>query len=299
MESRTETSSDTHAQAGEDMQAAYSATSQTQRKDDPAVDLDAIKARQQKTWASGDYAVIGTRLQVVGESLCEAIDIRPGSRVLDVAAGNGNATLAAARRDCDVVSTDYVPELLERGRARAAAEGLAVEFETADAEALPFPDRHFDVVLSTFGVIFTADARKAASELERVTKPGGRIGLANWTPDSFVGRLLGTVGRYVPPPRGASSPLSWGTVQGLEELFPGRTIDARRREYVFRYRSPQHWLDIFRDYYGPTHKAFAALDADARDALAAELLALVAELNRGGEAMILPSDYLEVVVRID
>jgi SAM-dependent methyltransferase len=262
-------------------------------------DLASVKTRQQQTWASGDYAVIGTTLQLVGESLCEAMDLRPGSRVLDVAAGNGNATLAAARRDCDVISTDYVPALLERGRQRASAEGLAVRFETADAENLSFEDREFDAVLSTFGVMFTANQAKAAAELARVCKQGGRIGLANWTPDGFVGLLLKLVGRYVPPPAGVQSPLRWGTIEGLRELFPGLAVDAARRQHVFRYRSPARWIDTFRSFYGPTHKAFAAIDSHAKQALADDLLDLIGRFNRGGNTMIVASDYLEVVVRID
>jgi SAM-dependent methyltransferase len=258
-----------------------------------------VKTRQQQTWASGDYAVIGTTLQLVGESLCEAMDLRPGSRVLDVAAGNGNATLAAARRDCDVVSTDYVAALLERGRLRASAEGLDVRFETADAENLPFGNAEFDAVLSTYGVMFTPDQAKAAAELARVCKEGGRIGLANWTPDGFVGLMLKLVGRYLPPPAGVPSPLRWGTLEGLRELFPGRRIDAARRQHVFRYRSPARWLETFRCFYGPTHKAFAALDSGAQQALARDLLDLIAKFNRGGDAMIAASDYLEVVVRIE
>lgn len=261
-------------------------------------DFAAIKTRQQQTWSSGDYAVIGTPLQLVGESLCEALDLRPGSKVLDIAAGNGNATLAAARRECDVVSTDYVPALLERARARAAADGLDVRFEEADAENLQYPDASFDAVLSTFGVMFTANQERAASELARVCKDGGRIGLANWTPDSFVGGIFKTIAGYVTPPAGLKSPLRWGTEEGLRELFDGQRIQATRRHHVLRYRSPQHWLDTFRTYYGPMHKAFAALDAAKQAALAEDLLGLVRSHNRVGEAMVVPSDYLEVVVTV-
>ncbi|HEY8555318.1 MAG TPA: class I SAM-dependent methyltransferase [Burkholderiales bacterium] len=271
---------------------------QTQTVSRTTPDYGAIKARQQQTWASGDYAVIGTTLQLVGESLCEALDLRPGSLVLDVAAGNGNATLAAARRACDVVSTDYVPALLERGRARAEAEGFDVRFERADAENLPYPDASFDVVLSTFGVMFAPNQVRAAAELARVCRPGGRIGLANWTPDSFIGSLFKLIGRYVPPPAGLESPLLWGTEERLRQLFPKHQVSAERRDYVFRYRSPQNWLDTFRAYYGPTHKAFGALDADRGAALAEEILALIATHNRGGDAMIVPSPYLEVAVTV-
>jgi SAM-dependent methyltransferase len=261
-----------------------------------APDLAAIKARQQTVWSAGDYAVIGTRLQIVGETLCEAADLRAGQSVIDVAAGNGNATLAAARRGCDVVSTDYVPELLERGRARAVADGLDARFERADAENLPYPDDTFDVALSTFGVMFCPDQAKAAAELARVCKPGGRIGLANWTPDSFIGEMFRVVGRYVPPPAGLKSPLLWGTTERLRELFPGHRLEAATRHYNFRYRSPQHWLETFRSYYGPTLKAFAAIDEAARHGLREELEALARKHNRGEGALVVPSAYLEVVI---
>lgn len=260
--------------------------------------LGTIKSRQQETWSAGDYAVIGTPLQLVGESLCETLDLQPGSRVLDVAAGHGNATLAAARRACDVVSTDYVSALLERGRVRARADGLDVRFEQADAEDLPFPDESFDVVLSTFGIMFTPDQERAAAELVRVCRKGGHIGLANWTPDSFIGDVFRLVGGYVPPPAGVKSPLLWGTEERLHELLPGHEVEAVRRQHVFRYRSPQHWLDTFRTYYGPLHRAFAALDTDGQVALAQEILALLGEHNRGGKTVVVPSSYLEVVVTV-
>ena len=236
----------------------------------PSPDLGAVKARQQGAWSSGDYAVVGTTLQIVGEELCEALDLRPGSKVLDVAAGNGNATLAAARRWCEVTSTDYVPALLERGRERATAEGLSVEFREADAEALPFPDSSFDAVVSTFGVMFTPDQDKAAAEMLRVCKPGGKIGLANWTPDGFIGQLFKTLGRHVPPPAGVKSPALWGTRARLDEMFGAQaaSITAEPRMFVFRYRSPEHWLDVFKTFYGPMLKAFAALDANGQDGVA-------------------------------
>ena len=230
------------------------------------VDLQALKARQHGAWSSGDYAVVGTTLQIVGESLCEALDIRAGQRVLDVAAGNGNVSLAAARRWCDVVATDYVPALLERARERADAERLDIVFRKADAEELPFPDASFDVVVSTFGVMFTPDQERAAAELLRVCKPGGKIGLANWTPDGFIGQLFKTIGKHMPPPAGAPSPALWGTRARLAELFEAdpRSIEAAQRHFVFRYRSPEHCLEIFRTYYGPVLKAFAALEPAAR-----------------------------------
>jgi ubiquinone/menaquinone biosynthesis C-methylase UbiE len=262
-------------------------------------DLSAVKQRQQGAWSAGDYAVVGTTLQIVGEQLCEALDLRAGSKVLDVAAGNGNVTLAAARRWCDVTSTDYVPALLEAARERAAAERLKVNFREADAEALPFPDASFDVVVSTFGVMFTPDQDKAASELLRVCKPGGKIGLANWTPPGFIGQVFRTLGKYLPPPSGVRSPALWGTRARLEEMFGAHAneIVAEPRMFVMRYRSPEHWLEVFKTFYGPMHKAFAALEPNAQDALAGDLIALVREFNRGrdGSAAI-HSEYLEVVI---
>jgi ubiquinone/menaquinone biosynthesis C-methylase UbiE len=264
----------------------------------PTVDLATVKSRQQTAWGSGDYAVVGTTLQIVGEMLCEAVDLRSTQRVLDVAAGNGNATLAAARRFAEVVSTDYVGTLLERGKERAAAERLAVTFQEADAEALPFGDATFDVVLSTFGVMFTPNQALAASELLRVCRPGGKIGLANWTPDSFVGQLFKTIGKYVPPAPGVQSPALWGTTARLDTLFGGQaTVTAANRHFAFRYRSPQHMVETFTDFYGPVLKAFAAIDPAAREALAADLLALVARFNTAKDGgCVVPSEYLEVVI---
>jgi ubiquinone/menaquinone biosynthesis C-methylase UbiE len=264
----------------------------------PQPDLAAVKQRQQGAWSSGDYAVVGTTLQIVGEELCEALDLRPGSKVLDVAAGNGNATLAAARRWCDVISTDYVPALLDRGRERAAAERLTVEFREADAEALPFADQSFDVVVSTFGVMFTPDQDKAASELLRVCRSGGKIGLANWTPEGFIGQLFKTLGRHLPPPAGVKSPALWGTRARLDEMFgKAGSIDTQPRMFVFRYKSPEHWLDVFKTYYGPMFKAFGALEGEKQKALAADLLALADEFNRATDgAMAVRSEYLEIVV---
>ena len=262
-----------------------------------APDFAALKQRQQATWASGDYAVVGTTLQIVGERLCEAIDLRAGERVLDVAAGNGNATLAAARRFTQVISTDYVGALLDRGKERAAAERLPVTFQQADAEALPFTDGSFDAVLSTFGVMFTPDQEKAAAELARVARKGGRIGLANWTPDGFIGQLFKTIGKRVQPPAGIKSPALWGTEARLGELFPDCRVKASKQIFNFRYQSPNHWLEIFKTYYGPTNRAFAALDATKQVALQADLVELLERMNRGGkETLIVPSEYLEVVV---
>jgi ubiquinone/menaquinone biosynthesis C-methylase UbiE len=262
-------------------------------------DLAAIKQRQQGAWSSGDYAVVGTTLQIVGEQLCEALDLRAGSKVLDVAAGNGNATLAAARRWCDVTSTDYVAALLKRGQERAAADHLTVEFREADAEALPFADASYDVALSTFGVMFTPDQEKAASELARVCKSGGKIGLANWTPQGFIGQLFKTIGRHLPPPAGVKSPALWGTPAWLEEMFASQASDisAEPRMFVFRYRSPEHWLDVFKTFYGPTLKAFAALDESGQAALRRDLLALLDEFNHADDGtIVVHSEYLEAVI---
>ena len=263
----------------------------------PAADLSAVKTRQQAAWSSGDYAVVGTTLQIVGESLCEAVDLRAGQRVLDVAAGNGNATLAAARRFADVVSTDYVGALLDRGRQRAAAERLQIAFQEADAEKLPFADASFDAVLSTFGVMFAPDQQQAANELARVCRPGGKIGLANWTPDGFIGQLFKTIGKYVPPAPGVKSPALWGTKAHLDTLFGTKAnVAANSKHFVFRYRSPAHKLEIFRSYYGPVLKAFAAIDESAQQALTADITALIGKFNTASDGtVVIPSEYLEVV----
>jgi len=265
----------------------------------PAPDLAAVKARQQATWASGDFAVIGVTLQIVGETLAEAADVRAGEKVLDVAGGNGNATLAAARRFAEVTSTDYVPALLDRGAQRAQAEGLPVTFRVADAEDLPFADGAFDVALSTFGVMFAPDHRRSARELLRVVRPGGRIGLASWTPEGFLGDLFRTVAAHVPPPAGVASPMLWGREPHIVELFGEHAADIRtaRRDFAFRYRSPAHFVDVFRRYYGPMLKAFAALDAGGQAALEHDLLALLGRRNvAGGQVLVVPGEYLEVVV---
>jgi len=264
----------------------------------PPADLTAVKTRQQGAWSSGDYAVVGATLQLVGEHLCETLDLRAGQKVLDVAAGNGNATLAAARRGCEVVSTDYVPALLERGKARATAEGFNIDFRQADAEALPFTDATFDVVVSTFGVMFTPNQERAAAEMARVCRPSGKIGLANWTPDGFIGQLFKTIGKHLPPPAGVKSPALWGTSARLADLFgPAASIAIKERDFVFRYKSAQHWLDVFRTYYGPVLKAFEALPAQTQAVLAADLIALVGQFNRSGDSsMVVPSAYIEIVV---
>ena len=265
----------------------------------PAPDLKALKTKQHAAWSSGDYALIGATLQIVGEELAEALDLRAGQKVLDIAAGNGNVTLAAARRWCEVTSTDYVESLLARGRKRAEADGLRVDFRVADAEALPFENGSFDAVVSTFGAMFSPDQDKTASEMLRVCRSGGKIGLANWTPDGFIGRMFKVIGKYLPPPAGIKSPALWGTRDWMEQTFGAAAsqVVAKPRMFNFRYRSPQHFLDIFREYYGPMLKAFAALDVAGQKGLAADLLALIGELNvSGDETMVVPGEYLEVVV---
>jgi ubiquinone/menaquinone biosynthesis C-methylase UbiE len=262
--------------------------------------LTDLKRRQQANWSAGDYGRIGVRLQIVGESLCEAVDLRSSDRVLDVAAGNGNASLAAARRFADVTATDYVPALLEQGARRAEADGLPMLSRVADAEALPFDDASFDVALSTFGVMFAPDQPRAAAELARVVRPGGRIGLANWTPEGFVGEMFRTIGRFVPPPAGLVSPSAWGTEARLAELFDRRVTELRaeRRMYVFRYLSAEHWIEEFRNWYGPMHKAFGALDETGQRGLHEALRALLGRHDRGGaDGLVVPSEYLEVVIR--
>jgi len=265
----------------------------------PVIDLAAVKTRQQAAWSSGDYAVVGTTLQIVGETLCEAMDLRAGQRVLDVAAGNGNVSLAAARRWCDVVATDYVPALLGRARERAVAERLDITFKEADAEKLPFADASFDAVVSTFGVMFTPDQDKAAAEMLRVCKRGGKIGMANWTPQGFIGQLFKTLGAHLPPPEGVKSPALWGTRERLTELF-GRdaaSITAEPRDFVFRYRSPTHFIDVFSTYYGPVLKALAALHETKAKALIADLQGLISRFNRADDGtMVVPSEYLEIVI---
>ncbi len=263
------------------------------------IDYDAIKSRQQAAWASGDYAVVGATLQIVGETLAEACDLGFDETVLDVAAGNGNATLAAARRGGVVTSTDYVVALLDRGAARAKAEGYDVTFRFADAEDLPFEDGSFDAVLSIFGVMFAPNHVKSAAELFRVCRPGGRIGLANWTPDSFVGRIFKVLGRYIPPAAGLQPPSLWGDEAHLKTLFPdAKAIEINKRVFNFRYRSAAHLVDMFRTWYGPVHKAFGALPEDQAKALEADLVALANGLNIAKDGRLtVPGDYLEVIVR--
>jgi len=253
------------------------------------VDFTALKTRQQAAWSSGDYAVIGTTLQLVGEQLAEACDLRWDERVLD----------AAARRGAIVTSTDSVSGLLERGAERARAERLTVKFQTADVEALPFEDASFDAVLSTFGVMFAPDHAKSASEMARVCRPGGRIGLANWTPEGFIGQLFKTLGRQLPPPAGVQPPSLWGVESHVRSLFGDKaaSVAVTPRIFNFRYRSAAHFIEVFRTWYGPVHKAFEALPADKGAALEQDLTALLNSLNKAGPAsLVVPSEYLEIVV---
>jgi SAM-dependent methyltransferase len=265
----------------------------------PAVDLAAVKRRQQETWASGDYAAVGALIPIISENLCDVADLRAGWRVLDVAGGSGNTALAAARSGADVVSLDYVPSLLERARERAAAEQLPVRLVEGDAEALPFDDASFDAVVSAVGVMFAPDHEQAAAELVRVCRPGGTIALANWTPEGFIGGLLTTVGKHVPPPTGVRPPTLWGDEDHLRRLLGAHVDELRteRRIYTFRYRSPEHFIEFFERNYGPTHRAFAALDEGGRAALAEDIAALVRRHDRLGDgtAVAIPGEYLEVV----
>lgn len=262
-------------------------------------DFTAIKSKQNAAWASGNYAVVGTTLQIVGETLAETMNNKAGASILDVAAGNGNATLAFARRWHNVTSTDYVASLLESGKARAEAEGHSVDFKIADAEALPFEGNSFDAVVSTFGVMFTPNQKQAASELVRVCKPGGQIGMANWTPGSFIGQLFKTLGKHVTPPAGVQSPAQWGSQAWLDETFSASatTIQVTLRHFNFRYRSPAHFIDVFRTLYGPVHKAFLSLDADGQAALEADILALIAEFNIATDgSMDAAAEYAEIII---
>jgi ubiquinone/menaquinone biosynthesis C-methylase UbiE len=266
----------------------------------PTLDFAAIKARQQETWSTGDFAVVAARIAFVAERLAEAADLRADWRVLDVATGSGNAAIAAARSGCEVVGVDYVPELLERGRQRAAAEGLDVTFLHGDAEELPFPDHSFDAVLSVYGSMFAPDQERAAAELLRVCRPGGKVAMANWTPDGFIGQLFRTVGRHVPPPAGLRSPIEWGTEARLRELLGASVsrLDVQEQVYTFRFRSAEEFVDTFRTWYGPTAKAFAALEPAGQEALADDLAALARSYDRVGEdadAVSITATYVEAI----
>jgi len=261
-------------------------------------DTSPIKDRQREIWASGDYQEIGTRVTIASELLCEAVGLQAGQRVLDVASGTGNAALAAARRFAYVTSTDYVPELLERGRMRAHAEGLPVMFDLADAENLPYADNSFDVVLSVFGAMFAPNQQQVASELLRVCKPGGKIGMANWTPDGWVGEQHSTLASHVPPPPGLRSPMLWGSEGHLRDLFGSGVSDIRieKRSVEFRYLSIDHFVGFMRSYFGPFKSVFDALDETGQVQLTTDLTEMAARYNRSGNDTFLgPGDYLEVV----
>jgi ubiquinone/menaquinone biosynthesis C-methylase UbiE len=263
-----------------------------------APNLSVIKDRQQKTWTSGNYARIGNTLVIMGELLCEAVDVHAGDKVLDVATGSGNTAISAARRFCDTTGIDYVPELIEHARKRAEVEGVEITFDVGDAEDLPYPDASFDVVLSTLGVMFAPDQEKVAKELLRVCRPGGKIGLANWTPDGFIGHMFRTLGKHVPPPPGIKPPPLWGTEERVRELLGEgiASLEVTQRSYIWRYHSAGHFVEYFRSYYGPTLKAFESLDPDGQEALAKDLEELFEHWNTSGDAtLIVPSDYLEVV----
>lgn len=263
----------------------------------PSLDLPTVKARQQETWASGDYAEIATLIVPVAERLSDAADLRAGWNVLDVASGSGNAALAAARLGSAVTGIDYVPALLERGRERAAAERLGVDFRPGDAEEIPFPDESFDAVISVFGSMFAPDHRRAAAELARVTRPGGTIALASWTPDGFIGSMFKTVASHVPPPPGLASPLLWGTEEYVADLFSTEVAWVhRRRTFTFRFTSAEAFVETFGTYYGPTLKALAAAGSE-RGALEHDLRDLARSWNRleQGGPIAVPSEYLESV----
>ncbi|MET8257711.1 methyltransferase domain-containing protein [Micromonospora sp. NPDC005205] len=265
-----------------------------------APDLIAVKARQQVTWASGDYGAVAALIHPISELLVTAADLSAGARVLDVATGSGNAAIAAARCGCVVTGVDYVPELLERGQARAAAERLPVTFVTGDAERLAYADGSFDAVLSVVGVMFAPDQERAAAELARVCRPGGTVALASWTPQGFIGDLFRTVGRHVPPPAGLRPPVEWGDEGRVRELLGAAVSELRavRREFVFRFGTPEEFADFFRVNYGPTLKAFEALPEERRPDLHADLVELVRTHNRATDATVrIPAEYLEVVAR--
>ena len=259
--------------------------------------LDGLKAKQQKTWASGDYGAVAALIHPIAEELVQAADLSAGTTVLDVAAGTGNAALAAARCGCQVTASDYVTGLLDRARARAEAEHLPLTCEVADAENLPYPDGHFDAVLSVVGAMFAPDQERTAAELARVCRSGGTIAMANWAPDGFIGELFRTVGRRVPPPPGIRGPVEWGSEGRVRELFADRvhTVRAVPRTFVFRFTSAEAFADFFREHYGPTLKAFEALGPDG-DPLHKDIVELVARYNTATDGTVkVPSAYLQVV----
>jgi len=260
-------------------------------------DFEAVKRQQKQTWATGDFAVIGWNTAFPGELLCEAVELRAGHKVLDVAAGSGNVALSAARRNCEAVGIDYVPDLITRARARAGAEGLPARFEVADCEDIPFPDASFDRVMSLYGSMFAPDQEAAASELMRVCRPGGKVGMGNWTPDGFWGQTFALVGRYLPPPDGVRPPTEWGTEERLRELFGGSNLNINKRSALFRFRDNHHWIEVFSRWFGPIMRVLAALDTHERGEFLRELGGILSRFNRSGdETLMVSADYLEVVV---
>src|SRR3954453_8762258 len=273
-------------------------TAMTHTSEPHTIDLAAVKQRQQQTWASGDFSMVGARIVLVAEQLVDTADLHAGWRVLDVATGSGNAAIAAARLGCIAVGLDYVPSLLDRARRRASAEALHVEFVEGDAEALPFPDASFDAVTSVFGAMFAPDHPRAAAELLRVCRPGGTIALASWTPDGFIGELFRTVAAHVPPPAGVKSPMLWGTESHLRELLGAgiESLSVTERTFTFRFPSAQQFVTFFRTWYGPTVKAFGALENGARDALKSDLVELARRHDRlGADALAIPATYAEAI----
>ncbi len=265
----------------------------------PTTDYTAIKAKQNAAWGAGDYSKVGVTLQITGEELAEAMDMRADSTILDVAAGNGNATLAFARRFCDVTSTDYVESLLEASGKRAQAEGLFVNYKVADAENLPFNDQSFDAVVSTFGVMFAPNQKQSAAELQRVVKAGGKIGMANWTPESFIGQLFKTIGKHVKPPAGVNSPAMWGNRDWIDQNFGTRCAvkSFRRKNFMFRYRSAEHFMEYFRTFYGPMQKAFEALDTEGQTSLRNDMMALIKRFDIStNDSLCISSEYAEIIV---
>jgi ubiquinone/menaquinone biosynthesis C-methylase UbiE len=262
-------------------------------------DFSAVKQQQQKTWATGDFAVIGWNTVFPGELLCEAVELRAGHTVLDVATGSGNVALSAARRNCDAVGIDYVPDLIARARARAEVEGLTARFEVADCEQIPFPEKSFDRVFSLYGSMFAPDQEVAANELVRVCRPGGKIGMGNWTPDGFWGQTFALVGRYLPPPKGVRPPPEWGTEKRLNELFGASTssLNITRRSALFRYRDNQHWIEVFSTWFGPIMRVLETLEEHDRGQFLGELNDILGRFNRSGdETLMVSADYLEVVI---
>ncbi|MFC4116788.1 class I SAM-dependent methyltransferase [Nonomuraea zeae] len=253
---------------------------------------------QRRTWAIGDYRFVGARFVLAAELLCEAARLRAQESHLDVATGTGNVALAAARRAARVTAVDLVPELLAHARRRAEAEALEIDFIEGNAEALPVPDGSYDLVTSTFGVMFARDQERAAAELLRVVRPGGRIALACWTPSGYMGRMLALNAAYVTPPPGTRPESRWGTIEGLRELFgPEAGIEAVPRELWWRFAGPEEHVRAWCETYGPTVVALEALDAAGRESLVADLTELVHGLNTDGETLLMPLEYLEIVIR--